>query len=49
VTTFATDHLPLEQAPHGDEMFRDEADGCIKVILRPLAWFNSARRLYYFR
>jgi threonine dehydrogenase-like Zn-dependent dehydrogenase len=49
VTTFATHHLPLEQAPHGYEMFRDKADGCIKVILRPLAWFRSARRLYYFR
>jgi threonine dehydrogenase-like Zn-dependent dehydrogenase len=35
VLTFATHHLPLEEAPHGYEMFRDKADGCIKVVLRP--------------
>ena len=33
--TFATHHLPLEDAPHGYEMFRDKADGCLKVVLRP--------------
>ena len=32
---FATHHLPLEEAPHGYEIFRDKADGCIKVVLRP--------------
>ncbi|HEY6498129.1 MAG TPA: zinc-binding dehydrogenase, partial [Streptosporangiaceae bacterium] len=32
---FATHHLPLEDAPHGYEMFRDKADGCIKVVLQP--------------
>ena len=34
-TQFATHHLPLEQAPHGYEIFRDKADGCIKVVLQP--------------
>jgi threonine dehydrogenase-like Zn-dependent dehydrogenase len=32
---FATHHLPLEDAPHGYEMFRDKADGCLKVVLQP--------------
>jgi threonine dehydrogenase-like Zn-dependent dehydrogenase len=35
VTSFATHHLPLEQAPHGYEIFRNKDDGCIKVILQP--------------
>ncbi|MGH3401412.1 MAG: zinc-dependent alcohol dehydrogenase [Streptosporangiaceae bacterium] len=35
VTNFATHHLTLEQAPQGYEMFRDKADGCIKVVLQP--------------
>jgi threonine dehydrogenase-like Zn-dependent dehydrogenase len=35
VTSFATHHLPLEQAPAGYEMFRRKTDGCIKVVLRP--------------
>ena len=35
VQTFATHHLPLEEAPHGYEIFRDKADGCIKVVLQP--------------
>jgi threonine dehydrogenase-like Zn-dependent dehydrogenase len=33
--TFATHHLPLEDAPHGYEIFRDKADGCLKVVLQP--------------
>ncbi|MBV9792485.1 MAG: glutathione-dependent formaldehyde dehydrogenase [Actinobacteria bacterium] len=33
--TFATHHLPLEEAPHGYEIFRDKADGCLKVVLLP--------------
>jgi threonine dehydrogenase-like Zn-dependent dehydrogenase len=33
--TLATHHLPLEQAPAGYRMFRDKADGCIKVVLQP--------------
>jgi threonine dehydrogenase-like Zn-dependent dehydrogenase len=35
VRQFATHHLPLEDAPHGYEMFRDKADGCMKVVLQP--------------
>jgi threonine dehydrogenase-like Zn-dependent dehydrogenase len=35
VRQFATHHLPLEDAPHGYEMFRDKADGCLKVVLQP--------------
>jgi threonine dehydrogenase-like Zn-dependent dehydrogenase len=35
VRTFASHHLPLEEAPHGYEIFRDKTDGCIKVILQP--------------
>jgi threonine dehydrogenase-like Zn-dependent dehydrogenase len=35
VKEFATHHLPLEQAPHGYDIFRDKADGCIKVVLQP--------------
>jgi threonine dehydrogenase-like Zn-dependent dehydrogenase len=35
VREFATHHLPLEDAPHGDEIFRDKAEGCIKVVLQP--------------
>jgi threonine dehydrogenase-like Zn-dependent dehydrogenase len=35
VQTFATHHLPLDQAPHGYEIFRNKADGCIKIVLQP--------------
>jgi len=35
VRTFATHHLPLEEAPHGYQIFRDKAEGCIKVVLQP--------------
>jgi threonine dehydrogenase-like Zn-dependent dehydrogenase len=31
----ATHHLPLEQAPHGYEIFQKKQDGCMKVVLRP--------------
>jgi threonine dehydrogenase-like Zn-dependent dehydrogenase len=30
-----THTLPLEQAPHGYELFQQKLDGCIKVVLRP--------------
>ena len=30
-----THRLPLEQAPHGYELFKDKQDGCIKVVLTP--------------
>jgi threonine dehydrogenase-like Zn-dependent dehydrogenase len=35
VRQFATHHLPLEEAPRGYQIFRDKAEGCIKVILQP--------------
>ena len=35
VRQFATHHLPLEEAPHGYEIFRDKAEGCLKVVLQP--------------
>jgi threonine dehydrogenase-like Zn-dependent dehydrogenase len=35
VTSFATHHMPLEQAPDGYEMFRLKKDGCLKVVLQP--------------
>ena len=35
VDTFATHHLPLEQAPDAYEMFRDKRDGAVKVVFRP--------------
>jgi threonine dehydrogenase-like Zn-dependent dehydrogenase len=31
----ATHRLPLADAPRGYEIFRDKADGCLKVVLRP--------------
>lgn len=30
-----THHLPLEQAPHGYDIFQKKQDGCIKVVLQP--------------
>jgi threonine dehydrogenase-like Zn-dependent dehydrogenase len=30
-----THHLPLEQAPHGYEIFQKKQDDCIKVVLQP--------------
>jgi threonine dehydrogenase-like Zn-dependent dehydrogenase len=30
-----THQLPLTDAPHGYDMFRDKSDGCIKVVLKP--------------
>jgi threonine dehydrogenase-like Zn-dependent dehydrogenase len=35
VRQFATHHLPLEEAPRGYQIFRDKAEGCLKVILQP--------------
>jgi threonine dehydrogenase-like Zn-dependent dehydrogenase len=35
VDELATHRIPLEQAPHGYEIFRDKADGAIKVVLEP--------------
>jgi threonine dehydrogenase-like Zn-dependent dehydrogenase len=30
-----THHLPLAEAPHGYEIFRNKEDECVKVVLRP--------------
>jgi threonine dehydrogenase-like Zn-dependent dehydrogenase len=35
VEGFATHRLPLEQAPHGYEIFQKKQDGAIKVLLQP--------------
>jgi len=35
VGDLATHRLPLEQAPHGYEIFQKKQDGAIKVLLRP--------------
>jgi threonine dehydrogenase-like Zn-dependent dehydrogenase len=35
VQDLATHHLPLEQAPHGYEIFQKKQDGAIKVLLNP--------------
>ena len=29
--------IPLSQAPHGYEIFREKQDGCVKVVLDPAA------------
>jgi threonine dehydrogenase-like Zn-dependent dehydrogenase len=35
VEDLATHRLPLDQAPHGYDIFQKKADGAIKVVLRP--------------
>ncbi|MFD0207002.1 MULTISPECIES: zinc-dependent alcohol dehydrogenase [Saccharothrix] len=35
VDTFATHHLPLDQAPHAYDIFQRKQDGAVKVLLRP--------------
>ena len=35
VDTYATHHLPLDQAPHGYEIFQKKQDGAFKVVLNP--------------
>jgi len=35
VDDLATHHLPLEQGPHGYEIFQKKQDGAIKVLLHP--------------
>jgi threonine dehydrogenase-like Zn-dependent dehydrogenase len=35
VEGFATHHLPLDQAPHGYEIFQKKQDGAFKVVLNP--------------
>jgi threonine dehydrogenase-like Zn-dependent dehydrogenase len=33
--TFATHHLPLEEAPHAYEIFQKKQDGAVKILLKP--------------
>jgi threonine dehydrogenase-like Zn-dependent dehydrogenase len=35
VDEFATHVLPLDQAPHGYEIFQKKQDGAVKVMLKP--------------
>jgi threonine dehydrogenase-like Zn-dependent dehydrogenase len=35
VDQFATHHLPLDQAPHGYDIFQKKQDGAFKVVLNP--------------
>jgi threonine dehydrogenase-like Zn-dependent dehydrogenase len=35
IEDLATHHLPLDQAPHGYEIFQKKQDGAIKVLLHP--------------
>lgn len=35
VDSFATHHLPLEQAPHAYDIFQKKQDGAFKVVLNP--------------
>jgi len=35
VDTFATHVRPLDQAPHGYEIFQKKRDGAVKVLLEP--------------
>jgi threonine dehydrogenase-like Zn-dependent dehydrogenase len=35
VDDYATHHLPLEEAPHGYEIFQKKQDGAFKVLLQP--------------
>jgi len=35
VDDLTTHRLPLEEAPHGYEIFKKKEDGCIKVVLKP--------------
>ena len=35
VDSFATHHLPLDEAPAAYEKFQKKEDGMIKVVLRP--------------
>lgn len=33
--SFATHHLPLDQAPHAYEIFQQKRDGAVKILLQP--------------
>jgi threonine dehydrogenase-like Zn-dependent dehydrogenase len=32
---FKTHELPLEDAPHGYEIFQKKEDGAVKIVLKP--------------
>lgn len=34
-TCIITHHLPLDEAPHGYDLFKHKQDACIKVVLKP--------------
>jgi threonine dehydrogenase-like Zn-dependent dehydrogenase len=34
-TFIITHHLPLEEAPHGFEIFSEKQDECVKIVLKP--------------
>jgi threonine dehydrogenase-like Zn-dependent dehydrogenase len=34
-TCIITHHLPLDEAPHGYDIFKNKQDECIKVVLKP--------------
>jgi threonine dehydrogenase-like Zn-dependent dehydrogenase len=33
--SFATHHLPLDEAPSAYDLFQKKEDGCFKVVLQP--------------
>jgi threonine dehydrogenase-like Zn-dependent dehydrogenase len=35
VDSFATHHLPLDEAPHAYDIFQKKTDGAVKVVFRP--------------
>jgi threonine dehydrogenase-like Zn-dependent dehydrogenase len=35
VETFATHHLPLDEAPQAYETFQKKEDGAVKIVFRP--------------
>ena len=35
VDSFATHHLPLEDAPHAYDIFQNKEDGAVKIVLQP--------------
>jgi len=35
VDSFATHHLPLDEAPEAYRMFQEKKDGAVKVVFRP--------------
>ena len=46
-SVIVTHVLPLDQGPHGYEIFKDHKDGCIKVVLNPHASGNGNGRAHH--